>query len=155
MPQRSRRPRFRHHRSAAVLGAAAFTLVATAQGAAVAKPEEPPKAAREFVSSFEEGDAQPDWLNTVETGPDGEKRASGVNGEFSSGIPGSVNDHVIEVRASGENAGSGEVKENLVDGEPTSKWLTFKPTGWVEFDLDEPAKVVTYALTSANDHDER
>lgn len=49
----------------------------------------------------------------------------------------------------------GEVKENLVDGEPTSKWLTFAPTGWAEFDLDEPAKVVTYALTSANDHAER
>ncbi|MGB8945672.1 MAG: GH92 family glycosyl hydrolase [Streptomyces sp.] len=155
MPHRSRRPRFRHHRSAAVLGAAAFTLVATAQGAAVAKPEEPPKAAKEFVSSFEEGDAQPDWLNTVETGPDGKKRTAGVNGAFSSGIPGSVNDHVTEVRASGENSGSGEVKENLIDGEPTSKWLTFAPTGWVEFDLDEPAKAITYALTSANDHDER
>ncbi|MFC8128055.1 GH92 family glycosyl hydrolase [Streptomyces sp. NPDC057302] len=155
MPHRSRRPRFRHHRSAAVLGAAAFTLVATAQGAAVAKPDKPPKATAEFVSSFEEGEAQPDWLNTVETGPDGKKRTAGVNGAFSSGIPGSVNDHVTEVRASGENSGSGEVKENLIDGEPTSKWLTFEPTGWVEFDLDEPAKAVTYALTSANDHDER
>ncbi|GAA1894955.1 GH92 family glycosyl hydrolase [Streptomyces durmitorensis] len=155
MPHRSRRPRFRHHRSAAILGAAAFTLVATAQGAAVAKPEEPPRAAKEFVSSFEEGEAQPDWLNTVETGPDGKKRTAGVNGAFSSGIPGSVNDHVTEVRASDENAGGGEVKENLVDGEPTSKWLSFEPTGWAEFDLDEPAKVVTYALTSANDHDER
>ncbi|MFG2652239.1 GH92 family glycosyl hydrolase [Streptomyces sp. NPDC048436] len=155
MPDRSRRPRFRRHRSAAVLGAAAFTLVATAQGAAVAKPEEPPRASREFVSSFEEGDAQPDWLNTVDTGADGKKRTAGVNGAFSSGIPGSVNDHVTEVRASGENSGGGEVKENLVDGEPTSKWLTFAPTGWAEFDLDEPAKAVTYALTSANDHDER
>ncbi|MFE0137935.1 GH92 family glycosyl hydrolase [Streptomyces sp. NPDC059037] len=160
------RPRHRHrpghrnrlgHRphSAALLAATAFSLVATAQGAAIAKPEEPPKAAREFVSSFEEGDAQPDWLNTVETGPDGKKRTAGVNGAFSSGIPGSVNDHVTEVRASAENAGGGEVKENLVDGEPTSKWLTFAPTGWAEFDLDEPAKVVTYALTSANDHAER
>lgn len=130
-------------------------LVATAQGAAFAKPEEPPKTAREFTSSFEEGDAQPDWLNTVETGPDGKKRTSGVNGAFSAGIPGSVNDHVTEVRASGENSEGGESKENLIDGEPTSKWLTFKPTGWAEFDLDEPAKIVTYALTSANDHDER
>ncbi|MEV0323479.1 GH92 family glycosyl hydrolase [Streptomyces sp. NPDC050658] len=159
MPFRSHRsargPRLRRHRSAGVLGAAAITLVATSQGAAFAKPEEPPRAAKEFVSSFEEGEAQPDWLNTVETGPDGKKRASGVNGEFSAGIPGSVNDHVTEVRASGENAGSGEVKENLVDAEPTSKWLTFAPTGWAEFDLDEPSKVVTYALTSANDHAER
>lgn len=62
---------------------------------------------------------------------------------------------MTELRASAENTAGGEVKENLVDVEPGSKWLTFKPTGWVEFDLDEPVKVVTYALTSANDHAER
>lgn len=47
------------------------------------------------------------------------------------------------------------MKENLVDGEPGTKWLTFQPTGWAEFDLDQPAKVVTYALTSANDFETR
>lgn len=62
---------------------------------------------------------------------------------------------MTDVRASGENTGGGEVKENLIDGESGTKWLAFEPTGWVEFDLDEPVKVVTYALTSANDHDER
>ena len=66
-----------------------------------------------------------------------------------------MTDHVTDVRASGENTGGGEVKENLVDGVPGTKWLTFASTGWVEFDLDEPVKVVTYALTSANDHAER
>lgn len=155
MPHRARRPRYRHHRSAAGAGALGLALVVAAQGAAVAEPEQKPRAEREFVSSFEEGEAQPDWLSTVETGPDGKKKAAGVNGEFSSGLPGSVNDHVTEVRASGENTGSGEVAANLVDGEATSKWLTFAKDGWAEFDLDEPAKVVTYALTSANDHAER
>ncbi|MET9544670.1 GH92 family glycosyl hydrolase [Streptomyces sp. NPDC006627] len=130
----------------------ALALVVAAQGAAVAGPEKPPRAEKEFASSFEEGEAGPDWLNTVETAPGGGKKASGVNGAFSSGLPGSVMDHVTEVRASGENAGSGEVAENLVDGEATSKWLTFATSGWVEFDLKEPAEVVTYALTSANDH---
>ncbi|WPO75803.1 GH92 family glycosyl hydrolase [Streptomyces sp. KN37] len=130
----------------------ALALVVAAQGAAVAGPEKPPRAEKEFASSFEGGEAQPDWLNTVETAPGGGKKASGVNGAFSSGLPGSVMDHVTEVRASGENAGSGEVAENLVDGEATSKWLTFATSGWVEFDLKEPAEVVTYALTSANDH---
>lgn len=62
---------------------------------------------------------------------------------------------MTQVRASAENTAGGEVKENLVDVEPASKWLTFAKTGWVEFDLDEPVKVVTYALTSANDHAER
>ncbi|MFJ8671613.1 GH92 family glycosyl hydrolase [Streptomyces sp. NPDC093589] len=127
----------------------------SAQGAAVAQPGRPSHPDREFTSSFEERDPAPTWLSTVETGPDGKKRADGVNGEFTSGIPGSVNDHITEVRASGENSGAGEVKENLVDGDPASKWLTTEPTGWAEFALDEPAKVVTYALTSANDHAER
>ncbi|MFJ5971315.1 GH92 family glycosyl hydrolase [Streptomyces sp. NPDC093060] len=126
-----------------------------AQGAAVAQPAKAAATDQEFASSFEAGDPAPDWLNTVDTAPDGSKRASGVDGGYSTGIPGNVTDHVTEVRASGENEGAGEVKENLVDGEPGTKWLTFQPTGWVEFDLDKPIKLVTYALTSANDFDER
>ena len=55
------------------------------------------------------------------------------------------------MKASGENAHGGEVKENLVDGSPDSKWLDFEPTGWVELELAEPVTVVRYALTSAND----
>ncbi len=152
MPHMARRSRHGHHRPPVAIGMLALALVVAAQGAAVAGPEKPPRAEKEFASSFEGGEAQPDWLNTVETAPGGGKKASGVNGAFSSGLPGSVMDHVTEVRASGENAGSGEVAENLVDGEATSKWLTFATSGWVEFDLKEPAEVVTYALTSANDH---
>ncbi|MFE9453763.1 GH92 family glycosyl hydrolase [Streptomyces sp. NPDC006739] len=125
------------------------------QGAAVALPARAPAADREFASSFEPGDPAPDWLNTVDTGPDGDKHSSGVDGGYSSGIPGNVTDHVTDVRASGENTGAGEVKENLADGEPGTKWLTFQPTGWVEFDLDRPVRLVTYALTSANDFDGR
>ncbi|WP_405662272.1 GH92 family glycosyl hydrolase [Streptomyces sp. RK9] len=142
-------------RTAAGVGLTALAVLAASQGAAVAGPERAPRAAEEFSSSFEKDDAQPDWLNTVETDADGKKKAGGVNGGFSSGIPGSVNDRVVDVRASGENTGAGETKEKLVDGEQSTKWLTFKPTGWVEFELDAPAKVVTYALTSANDHQER
>ncbi|MEU1040474.1 GH92 family glycosyl hydrolase [Streptomyces sp. NPDC005907] len=141
--------------STAVVATAAFALVVASQGAAVARPAERASADQEFASSFETADPAPDWLNTVDTAPDGTKRAAGVDGGYSSGIPGNVSDHVTDVRASGENAGGGEVKENLVDGESSTKWLTFAPTGWVEFDLDAPVKLVTYALTSANDHDER
>ncbi|WP_030939785.1 GH92 family glycosyl hydrolase [Streptomyces sp. NRRL S-646] len=125
------------------------------QGAAVALPDAPSKADREFASSFEAGDPAPDWLNTVDTAADGSKRASGVDGGYSTGIPGNVTDHVTDVRASAENTDGGEVKENLVDGESGTKWLTFDPTGWVEFDPDKPIKLVTYALTSANDFAER
>ncbi|MDT7841894.1 GH92 family glycosyl hydrolase [Streptomyces justiciae] len=120
----------------------------TAGPQAFALPEAPPGAAREFTSSFEADDPAPDWLSTPE-------RASGVDGGYSSGIPGNVTDHVTDVRASAENTDGGEVKENLADGEAVTKWLTFAPTGWAEFDLDKPYRIATYALTSANDYAER
>ncbi|MFJ4625901.1 GH92 family glycosyl hydrolase [Streptomyces sp. NPDC088847] len=146
-----------HHRwwGPAVVSTAALTLLVGSQGVAVALPVKAPTAGGEFASSFETGDPAPDWLNTVDTAPDGSKRASGVDGGYSTGIPGNVTDHVTDVRASSENTGGGEVKENLVDGESGTKWLTFASTGWVEFDLDKPAKIVTYALASANDFAER
>ncbi|TQE36007.1 glycoside hydrolase family 92 protein [Streptomyces ipomoeae] len=150
------RHRWRHGRgSTAALGAAAFALVVASQGAAIALPDRPAAAEREFASSFESGEPAPDWTDTVDTAPDGSSRASGVDGGYSTGIPGNITDRVTEIRASGENTSGGEVKENLVDGEPGTKWLTFQPTGWVEFDLDRPAKVLTYALTSANDFETR
>ncbi|MFJ6013713.1 GH92 family glycosyl hydrolase [Streptomyces sp. NPDC092952] len=152
--------RTRHSRAAALI-AASLALVLTAPAAAAAESAGPARQSqstageRTFRSSFEADERQPDWHNTVEEGPDGKKRASGVDGAFSTGIPGNVTDKVTEVRASGENLGGGEVKENLVDGEPGTKWLAFAPSAWIEFDLDEPVEVVTYALTSANDHAER
>ncbi|WP_200307722.1 GH92 family glycosyl hydrolase [Streptomyces adelaidensis] len=146
----------RHRRgSTAALGAAAFALVVASQGAAMAFPDRPATGEREFSSSFEPDDPAPDWLSTVDTAPDGSRRTSGVDGGYTTGIPGNITDHVTDVRASGENTSGGEVKENLVDGEPGTKWLSFQPTGWAEFDLDKPAKVVTYALTSANDFETR
>ncbi|MEG3626993.1 GH92 family glycosyl hydrolase [Streptomyces poriticola] len=148
--------RTRHRWGPAVVLTTAFALAVGSQGAAVALPRAPAAAAdREFASSFESDDPAPDWLSTVDTGPDGRKRASGVDGGYTTGIPGNVTDRVTGVRASGENTGAGEVKENLVDGEPGTKWLTFESTGWVEFDLDAPVRVAEYALTSANDHAER
>ncbi|MFE6287782.1 GH92 family glycosyl hydrolase [Streptomyces sp. NPDC057877] len=137
--------------STAVVCAAAFVMAVGTPGAAVALPEAPTAPGGEFASSFEADDPAPDWRNTVDTASDGTKRASGVDGGYSSGIPGNVTDKVTDVRANGENSGAGEVKENLVDGEPSTKWLVFQSTGWVEFDLSEPVKLVTYALTSAND----
>ncbi|MFF4269779.1 GH92 family glycosyl hydrolase [Streptomyces sp. NPDC001536] len=141
------RHRARYRQGPAVVLTAAFALAMGSQGAAVALPEAP-AADREFASSFESDDPVPDWTDTVE-------RASGVDGGYSSGIPGNVTDRVTDVRASAENTSGGEVKENLVDGEPGTKWLAFQPTGWAEFDLDKPRRIATYALVSANDHAER
>ncbi|MFC8915201.1 GH92 family glycosyl hydrolase [Streptomyces sp. NPDC057116] len=144
-----------HTRTAALVAAASLIVAAAPPTAALAAPARPAQQAAtqtEFRSSFEADERPPDWRNTVDVGPDGHKRASGVDGAYAAGIPGNVTDKVTALRASGENGGAGETKENLVDLQPGTKWLTFTPTAWVEFDLEEPVKVATYALTSANDH---
>ncbi|MGH3881454.1 MAG: ThuA domain-containing protein [Actinophytocola sp.] len=54
------------------------------------------------------------------------------------------------ITASAENPPN-ETKEKLNDGQEQTKWLAFEPTGWVAYELGEPAAVTKYALTSAND----
>ncbi|MFJ8669471.1 GH92 family glycosyl hydrolase [Streptomyces sp. NPDC093600] len=153
-PTHSGRHTCPHTRAAALLAAAAL-IVTAAPSASFALPARPEAPAREFTTSFEPDETQPTWRDTVDVGPDGVKRTSGVDGGFASGIPGNVTDKVVELRASGEHASAGETKENLVDLQPGTKWLVFEPTAWIEFDLAEPVKVVTYAMTSANDAAER
>ncbi|WP_214326853.1 GH92 family glycosyl hydrolase [Nonomuraea sediminis] len=104
-----------------------------------------------FSSSFETGDPQPTWVNTVEDGT----KAEGVTGSTTGGIPGNVTDEIVDVQASGEYTAAGEVKENLFDGDVNTKWLVFANTGWVSAKLSKPIKVVRYAMASANDHAER
>ncbi|WP_299540239.1 GH92 family glycosyl hydrolase [uncultured Streptomyces sp.] len=149
------RPRRGRRRAVTVVTAA---LVLIGAGPSLAAPQgapQRPSSERTFHSSFETDERQPDWLDTVETGPDGKDLSQGVDGGFADGIPGNVTDRVTGLRASDENTGGGEVKENLVDVASGTKWLAFAPTGWVEFDLSEAVAVKTYALTSANDHAER
>jgi predicted alpha-1,2-mannosidase len=141
-PSRSRSPR-RLSRTLllATVAVAIFSGTLAAAGTSAAGA-----ASQNFSSSFEAGDPQPTWTDTV----DGDK-ASGVTGPKATGIPGNVTDKVVEVIANGENTGAGEVKENLTDGDIFSKWLVFEPTGWVVYKLSEPVKVVLYAMGSAND----
>ncbi|MFF1546534.1 GH92 family glycosyl hydrolase [Streptomyces sp. NPDC058291] len=129
--------------------------VGGAPGTVAALPSRTPLPDRSFASSFEAGEPVPDWQSTVESAAGGGKRASGVDGGYGGGLPGDVTDRVTDLRAGAENTAGGEVKENLVDGEASTKWLTFAADGWVEFDLDQPARVSAYALTSANDFAER
>nr|WP_037741231.1 GH92 family glycosyl hydrolase [Streptomyces sp. SID8375] len=68
--------------------AAAALLVITAPGPAQAAPRQPPQGATEFRSSFESGEPQPDWTDTVDTGPDGRPRTSGVTPETAPAAPG-------------------------------------------------------------------
>ena len=118
-------------------------------------PDHPVPAQTLFSSSFEAAGAQPTWTDTVETDPAGHPKAAGVDGALATGIPGSVNDQIVDVTANAENTGGGEVKENPADGDASTKWLTFTTTGWLQFTFDAPKAVVTYALTSANDDADR
>jgi hypothetical protein len=65
-------------------------------------------------------------------------------------FPGSLRDQISAVTASAENPPN-EVAANLKDGNPSTKWLAFSPTGWVTYQLAKPVAVVSYSLTSAND----
>ena len=104
----------------------------------------------DFYSSFEKGQPQPTWTSTLETDGQGKPKSSGVTGPTPTGIPGDITNTVTKVTASAENPPN-EVAQNLTDGDPQTKWLTFDSSGWVVYKLSEPAAVIRYALTSAND----
>ncbi|MEU7746951.1 GH92 family glycosyl hydrolase [Nonomuraea sp. NPDC049158] len=135
---------------------------APTQPAPIEEVTPPPGAKREtavrtappgalFYSSLETGDPQPAWLNTVDEG----RKAEGITGSTTGGIPGNITDEVVDIAASGENTPSGEVKENLFDGDVNTKWLAFTGTGWVSVKLSKPIAVTRYAMASANDAAQR
>ena len=111
-------------------------------------------AAGSFGSSFETDDPQPTWTDTVETDAAGAPRSSGVDGNIAVGMPGSLRDRVIAIAANAQ-PNSSEGVRNLNDGDSDTKWLVDTPTSWAQYTLDEPAEVVRYTLTSANDAPER
>ncbi|SDL54731.1 alpha-1,2-mannosidase, putative [Lentzea albidocapillata subsp. violacea] len=142
----------RRTRSLLSVAITATLVCGVTNGYAAAAPEEPGVG---FSSSFEEGQPQPSWANTVETDAAGNPKSAGVVGSDGAGIPGNVSDKVLEVKANGEFADSNEVKENLVDGSVNTKWLVFTNTGWASFRFGETQTIRKYALTSANDAPER
>jgi predicted alpha-1,2-mannosidase len=106
----------------------------------------------DFFSSFESGDPPLDWVNTVETTPDGHKKASGIDGEIRyDAIQGDITDEVEKVTASGENPPN-EIAANLIDKNTQTKWLTFQNAAWIEMRLNKPEAVNKYEFTSANDY---
>ncbi|HKF31190.1 MAG TPA: GH92 family glycosyl hydrolase [Jatrophihabitantaceae bacterium] len=108
-----------------------------------------PLAAGDFSSSFETADAQP-ATTTVELDANGNPIQGNLSGTAPSGLPGSLLSQVTAVTASAENPPN-EVAANLKDGNPSTKWLAFAPTGWIVYQLAAPAAVKVYSLTSAND----
>jgi predicted alpha-1,2-mannosidase len=126
------------------------SLVVPTAGVAVADPATPP----DFYSSFETGDPQPTWNDTVDTDATGKPKAFGVNGANGTAIPGDIRGKVTETTASSENTG-GEVASNLVDGSTDTKWLSWNPTAWAQLTLSQPTAITHYAISSANDSPER
>lgn len=106
----------------------------------------------DFFTSFEKGDPQPTWMNTVESTPDGKKKASGIDGNIHyNGIQGDITNEVVSVHANYNNPPS-EIDSNLIDRNAQTKWLGFNPTAEITMKLSKPEAVVKYAFTSANDH---
>ena len=127
---------------------ASLALLASLATGSPAHAADPP-----FASSFEAGDPQPTWSDTVDTGSDG-PRSSGVAGPVRSGAPGSLRDSVIAISANASpNAAEGV--NNLNDGDSQTKWLVDTPTSWAQYTLDAPARAIRYTMTSANDAEER
>lgn len=105
----------------------------------------------DFFTSFEDGDPQPDWENTVETDAKGNKMAEGIDGNVAfDGIQGDITDRVVKVTASANNPPN-ETEQQLIDRDVSTKWLGRERTAWIELQFSEPEKVIKYAFTSAND----
>src|SRR6266508_777864 len=137
-------------------------LVVTMLSSAMAAHAVPPTTEEQqvvtgssFFTSFEPGQPQPGYTDTVEIGPDGKPRTDGVRGPTPTGIGGSEMDKVVKVTANGENTGAGEIATNAADGDKFTKWLVFQPTGWLVYETSVPVVIRKYALTSANDADGR
>ncbi len=141
-------------RTPRMLLAMSLALGMAAWGITAVSPAGAAQTDRSYETSFEEGQPQPDWTSTVETGPDGKPRAENVTGPTPTGLPGDLTGHVTDVEANGENPPN-EIADNLPDENPYSKWLSFTPTGWVTYATDEPVTVKQYAMTSANDAPDR
>ncbi|BCJ55156.1 alpha-1 2-mannosidase [Actinoplanes sp. NBRC 14428] len=131
-------------------GVALLSVSLIAAAAAVATSGAAQAAgATAFRTSFEAGDPQPAWKDTVEDG-----RSAGVTGNVTFGTLGSLRCHVTAVAVNAQPNGN-EGGKNLNDGDPGTKWLVDTPTSWAQYTLDTPTEVIKYALTSANDAPER
>src|SRR5947207_7078549 len=138
---------------AAVL--AAILAVPSPANAGITRPSLAPDGPTDFFSSFEPGDPQPTWTDTVETDARGVKKSSGVTGTSFIAVPGSVTDQVTALAVSGENTAGGEVRAKLIDSDVLTKWLVFAPAAFIECTLAQPVAVQRYALSSANDEPAR
>lgn len=109
----------------------------------------------DFFTSFEKDSPQPDWVNTVEKTENGDKKASGIDGNIKyDTIDGDITDKVESVKADNNNPPD-EIDSNLIDRNNQTKWLSFHSTANITMEFSKPQHIVKYAFTSANDAPER
>jgi predicted alpha-1,2-mannosidase len=149
MMPRSARPSVNTLLSVVVIAAGLVALPAS--GLAAADPAAPP----DFASSFESGEPQPTWNDTVDIDASGKPKAFGVNGANGTAIPGDIRGRVTESSATSENTDAGEVAANLFDGSTDTKWLSWDSVASAQATLSEPTSITHYAITSANDFADR
>jgi predicted alpha-1,2-mannosidase len=101
-----------------------------------------------FSTSFESGQPQP-AADTAET-RGGKPWLSGVTAGTVPVVAGSLNGKIAKVTANSDNPPN-ETAPKAADEDPSTKWLTFAKTGWLEYQLTGDQTVRKYALTSAND----
>ncbi len=130
--------------------AVSLALTAPVSTLAHAATNAPGGGAPAFSTSFESGQPQPTWTSTSETRADGSAWVSGVTAGTVPVLPGSVKDKITEVTANSDNPPN-ETAPKAADEDPNTKWLTFNPTGWLQYRLSGDVTVKKYALTSAND----
>ncbi|MBB5352968.1 putative alpha-1,2-mannosidase [Haloferula luteola] len=109
-----------------------------------------PLAAVDFQASFEDGETPKALENQAEHASGGQAIQKNVQGR----VPNALMKSIAKVTASAENPPN-ETAERAADDDGGSKWLAFRPNGWIQYELSEPGEAVAYTLTSGNDHAER
>ncbi|MBK1882551.1 GH92 family glycosyl hydrolase [Luteolibacter pohnpeiensis] len=103
-----------------------------------------------FSSSFESYETPQVFADKAEPATAGRTFQQNVAGKPAN----SLAEFITKISASDENAPN-ETAARLADADASSKWLVFKNSGWIQYELSKPGAAATYSLTSANDAPER
>ncbi len=140
----------------ALLLSATLALSNVVYAAAQDSPSLPP----EFSTSFENST---NFLeSTVVKDSQNQNRIHNVSGSSAEQMNGDITASVLPASIKGSsNFNSGEIKENLFDNNPSTKWLSNANTPsasapiWVSFQIQTAKAAKAYSLVSANDSADR
>lgn len=93
-------------------------------------------------------------MKTLENTPEKTRQAASLLKNVAGIAPNELMKRIAGIKASSENPPD-EGAARAADGDEGSKWLTFNPVGWLQYQLSEAGAAASYSLTSGNDHPER